>query len=236
MREALAENYTLILPSSRSHDNSELTLPSDYGFETSEVRDLTAILDAEGLRRVHLVGHSSGGATAFAFARDRPERVDRLVLVEPSLFNLLPPPVLATGVADAQRIFEAGARDGDMAALRVGMDNLGGDAWHALDEETQQHRLARLAPLAPLVVPHWRILMNFAVSPADLEALKPATLLFYGAKSFDFEPHIAAAWRKHRPDLTLNFVEDAGHNVHHDRPDIVAPAVIDFLAGGPDKS
>jgi pimeloyl-ACP methyl ester carboxylesterase len=31
MLEGLAENYTLILPSSRSHDNSELTLPSDYG-------------------------------------------------------------------------------------------------------------------------------------------------------------------------------------------------------------
>jgi pimeloyl-ACP methyl ester carboxylesterase len=236
MRGALAESFTLILPSSRGHDGSELTLPPDYGFETSEVRDLTAILDAEGLHQVHLMGHSSGGATAFAFARDYPERVDRLVLVEPSLFNLLPPPVLAGWVAHARRIFDAGAASGDMAALRVGMDILGGDAWHALDEPTKANRLARLAPLAPLIVPHHHILLDFAVSPADLAALKPATMLFYGGKSFDFEPHITAAWRQHRPDLTLTVIEPAGHNVHHDCPDIVGPAVIEFLTDAPGQS
>jgi len=87
MREALSENYQMILPSSRGHDGTEMTFPADYGFATSEVRDLSAIMAAEGLDQVHLVGHSSGGATAFAFARDCPERVDRLVLIEPTLVN-----------------------------------------------------------------------------------------------------------------------------------------------------
>ena len=61
--------YRLILPSFRSHDNSGKGLPTDYGIATSELRDLCSVLDAEGVQRCHLLGHSSGGAVAFAFAR-----------------------------------------------------------------------------------------------------------------------------------------------------------------------
>jgi len=231
MRGALAEIYTMILPSSRGHDGTELALPPDYGFETSEVRDLTAVLDAEGLDRVHLIGHSSGGSTAFAFARDCPDQVDHLILIEPSLINILPAADLRSCTATAHEILDAGEQNGDMAALRVSMNGLGGVAWNALDEATKFNRLERLAPMAPFVVPHWRILLDFAVTPSDLEALKPPTLLFYGTESFDFEPLIAAVWRKYRSDLPMITVEGAGHNVHHDRPDIVNPAIIDFLRG-----
>lgn len=232
MRGALAENYTMILPSSRGHDGTELTLPLDYGFETSEVRDLTAILDAEGLERAHLIGHSSGGSTAFAFARDCPERVDRLILIEPTLFNLLAAEDFAPVAASANAIIETGEQSGDLAALHVAMSALDGDAWNALDEATKSGVLERLAPMAPLAVPHWRILLSFAVTPADLAALTPPTMLFYGAETFDFEFAIAAAWRQYRSDLPLITVEGARHNVHHDCPDVINPAILDFLGGG----
>ncbi|MDD3483831.1 alpha/beta fold hydrolase [Azovibrio restrictus] len=42
---------------------------------------LFALLDAEGLQRVHLVGNSFGGAIALAAAIRQPERVGRLVLM-----------------------------------------------------------------------------------------------------------------------------------------------------------
>jgi pimeloyl-ACP methyl ester carboxylesterase len=41
---------------------------------------LTALLDAEGIRRAHVVGGSFGGVVAQAFARAHPERVASLVL------------------------------------------------------------------------------------------------------------------------------------------------------------
>ena len=44
-------------------------------------RAVEGFLDALGLERVHLVGHSLGGAIAAAFAVTRPERVERLALI-----------------------------------------------------------------------------------------------------------------------------------------------------------
>jgi pimeloyl-ACP methyl ester carboxylesterase len=47
--------------------------------------DLTAVLDALGLRRVVVVGNSRGGQIGLDFAIERPERVAALVLVAPAV-------------------------------------------------------------------------------------------------------------------------------------------------------
>jgi aminoacrylate hydrolase len=43
-------------------------------------QDVLAVLDAAGIGRCHVVGHSTGGAIAQVIAQDHPQRVDRLVL------------------------------------------------------------------------------------------------------------------------------------------------------------
>lgn len=58
---------------------------SDRGIETISfeafVRDLEAVVDAAGLERFALFGHSQGGAIAMAYAVRHPERVSHLVLL-----------------------------------------------------------------------------------------------------------------------------------------------------------
>ena len=90
-QHSLAERYRLIIPSSRGHDGTDGRLPVSFGFATTEVDDLHAVLEAEGVSRAHMLGHSTGGATAFAFARRSPVHVDHLVLIEPTLLPILPP-------------------------------------------------------------------------------------------------------------------------------------------------
>jgi pimeloyl-ACP methyl ester carboxylesterase len=53
---------------------------------TADVRDLGALLDDFGLRRVVLVGHSDGGTTALYFAAQFPERVIALVTVAAHIY------------------------------------------------------------------------------------------------------------------------------------------------------
>jgi len=79
----------VITPLARTHRVYAIDLP---GFGLSDKPDapygeayfaetIRGFLDAVGLQRVMLVGNSMGGAVSLRFAREAPERVDRLVLV-----------------------------------------------------------------------------------------------------------------------------------------------------------
>ena len=58
----------------------------------------------------------------------------------------------------------------------------------------------------------------------------PPVLLLYGANSFWFEGIIADRIRALRPDLRVLTVENAAHNVHRDRADVVNAEVLAFLS------
>ncbi|MGB2570706.1 alpha/beta fold hydrolase [Micromonospora citrea] len=60
--------------------------PGRYGLEVMR-DDVRALLDALGIHRVTLVGHSLGAVVAYLLAEEHPDRVAALVLEEP------PPPV-----------------------------------------------------------------------------------------------------------------------------------------------
>ncbi|MFJ6774859.1 alpha/beta fold hydrolase [Kitasatospora sp. NPDC091257] len=68
----------------RGHGGSSRT--AAYSLEAMR-DDVLAFLDALGLARVDLVGHSMGGAVAYLLAQAAPERIDRLVLEDiPALY------------------------------------------------------------------------------------------------------------------------------------------------------
>lgn len=75
------------------------------------VDDLKRFLDATGVQRATLVGHSFGGGVALRFALDHPERVHRLVLVDAMglgrsihyVYKALAMPVLGTQLSRPHR-------------------------------------------------------------------------------------------------------------------------------------
>jgi pimeloyl-ACP methyl ester carboxylesterase len=230
-RDEFANRYRLIMISARGHDGSNNRLPANYGLGTSDLDDLHAVLDAERVDRVRLFAHSSGGATAFVFACRSPERVVRQVLIEPTLLALVPPPDFARIVAENEALAAVGDTEGPVACMRAAIAFLAGEAWSRLDEATQAKRLQALATIAPMVGPHLRGLGQLVVTDTDVTNLRPPTLLFRGEDSFPFEAVIACRIRALRPDLRIVTVEKSGHNVHRDRPDIVNPVALAFLAG-----
>ena len=228
-QQLLADRFRLVLPSTRAHDGTDGRLPVDYAIGTTELDDLLRVLDAERLDRFHLVGHSSGGTLAWALLRQQPERIDRVVLIEPTLLNLL---------HDADRreindIFggfaETGRRHGMEAGVRRAIEWLGGDAWAKLGPERQAARLAAMAPVAHLVVPHFQSLVDFDARPDDARAIRRPVQLIYGGASFSFEARLAARLQELRPDWPLLIVEGAGHNCFRDKPDVVNSAMLEFL-------
>ena len=59
------------------------TPPSDYSLDL-EVDGIRRIVEATGLKQIHLVGYSGGGAFSLAFAAKYPEMLDSLALFEPA--------------------------------------------------------------------------------------------------------------------------------------------------------
>ena len=77
--DALPRSIRAIAISQRGHGNSSRP-KSDYG-SCAFAGDLAAFLDAMGLQRAHIVGHSMSTWVIQRFARDYPERISSLTLV-----------------------------------------------------------------------------------------------------------------------------------------------------------
>ena len=75
----LAAHYHVLALDLRNHGKSPHGAPMDYA---TLVADVLAWLDAQGLSRVSLMGHSMGGKVAMLLACRHPERVARLVVVD----------------------------------------------------------------------------------------------------------------------------------------------------------
>ncbi len=85
---ALMSTYRITTYDLRGHGYSEVP---PTGYTTADhATDLRNLLDALGIERAHVLGHSFGADISLHFAVLFPERLNRLVLVEPAIAALLP--------------------------------------------------------------------------------------------------------------------------------------------------
>jgi pimeloyl-ACP methyl ester carboxylesterase len=76
-QRGLSRRHRLILPERRGHGHTpEVDGPISYQIMAD---DTVAFMDAIGLERAHIVGHSDGGIIGLLIAMAHPDRVDRLV-------------------------------------------------------------------------------------------------------------------------------------------------------------
>lgn len=75
----ITDTYTVYLVDQRNHGRSPHS--NDFSYELM-ARDLEEFMDAEGIEKASIVGHSMGGKTTMTFARLFPERVNRIVVVD----------------------------------------------------------------------------------------------------------------------------------------------------------
>ena len=221
---AIDRRLRLVAPDARGHGDS--VKPATAYAPTDFVSDIVAILDALGLRRVILVGHSMGGAHALAFALAHPDRVALLVVIDtgPSLeaegsertrrLTTTRPPHFVTP-ADAERYIRAtspGYTD-EIYAHRV--------RWLLRDTPDGLVWRSDLAALERILTASRRDLWT------RMGEIAMPTLLVRGTRSAYLGAATAQRMVERMPDARLLEL-DAGHNVHLDRPAELADAVVAF--------
>jgi len=77
-----------------------------------QAADCRALLEHLGIRRAHVVGHSSGGLIALRLALDAPQVVHSLVLLEPALLDVPSGALLAEAFGPALERYGAGDKEG----------------------------------------------------------------------------------------------------------------------------
>ena len=180
------------------------------------------LVDALGLRRPHLVGHSMGGMIAAEMACVSPHDAGKLVLVSaaglwmdehpiPDIFSLLPYQI-------AEVLFQDPARGA--ALLTGGADLSNMDALREFYLGTQR----RLAMAGKILFP----IPNRRVSKR-LYRLTAPTLVLWGAADRLIVPAYAEAWKASIADARMEVIDGAGHMLPYEQPEAFGRAVSAFL-------
>ncbi|HEY9798935.1 MAG TPA: alpha/beta hydrolase [Leptolyngbyaceae cyanobacterium] len=86
--EYLGADYHIVAPDMRGHGESSKP-EKDYSFE-SAIADLEALMDHLGWTSAHIVSHSWTGKLAVIWARQNPQRLRSMVLIDPIFIWKMP--------------------------------------------------------------------------------------------------------------------------------------------------
>jgi pimeloyl-ACP methyl ester carboxylesterase len=185
---------------------------------TAYARRLLDLLDALGIARAAVGGHSMGGAIALTLALEAPDRVAGLLLVSTGARLRVAPAILAAA-ADP-------ARSGEVGRLLAG-SSFGTGAPHGL-----RAALADGLAATPPGVLHGDFTACDAFDAmAGLGSVRAPARVVVGAEDRLTPPRYAAFLRERLPGSGLLVVPGAGHMVTWEAPGEVTREGASLLAG-----
>lgn len=245
----LARDHRVVAPDQRGYArSSKPPAVADYAPERI-VADLLALADALGIARFTLVGHDWGGAVAWMAALGRPDRVERLVIVNaphPLIFqrSLFDDPAQR---AASQYITRFRDTSLDRGLVGAGLERFFGSSFahHVIGGIAGEDKAAYLEewsqPGAMTAMLNWYRASSIIVPapnwtrgdgnpprPAFLDAPFPPvtqrTLVVWGTADKALLPVQLEGLEALVPDLTVERI-DAGHFVPWEKPDAVIAAM-----------
>lgn len=222
-----------------SHDVVALDLPGFGGSGVPQALSfeqlpaaVLGLLDRAGLERASLVGNSLGGATAAWIAATRPERVERLVLIDSAGFNFAASErpamvrLLASPVAPLLRRLPL-----RRLLVRIGLRQTFADPSRISPEHVDEY-------VAPLLRPEAfagavSLARHHGPAPEAFRALlgqvRAPVLVVWGREDRWIPLAHAELFRQALPGSRLVVLDAAGHVPQEERPDEVLRLLREFL-------
>jgi len=179
-----------------------------------------------------VVGHSYGAAVALRFALDHPERVSRLVLIEPVLFAAA---AGGAGLAQLEKDFapiaQAFSADDMETAARNFMALWGNETpWSKVPAQLRAYATARMGFIAESAADLEEDATGI-LSGAGLENLNVPTLLIRGKTTHPVIAEIHDALEHRLPNAAQAMISGAGHMAPVSHSADVADAIKVWAAG-----
>ncbi|UOZ10583.1 alpha/beta fold hydrolase [Amycolatopsis sp. WQ 127309] len=227
----LARDHRVLAPDLRGLG---ATTRADGGYDAGNLAlDAEALLDALGEPTAAVVGIDAGSPPAFLLARRRPERVRRLVLMESLLGRLPGAEAFLAGGPPWWFGFHAVPGLAETVLAGHEADYIGwfldaGTRGRGVAPEIREHFVAAYTGRESLrcAFEHYRAMPTSAAQIAEAGRLTVPTLAIGAHPVGDT---LANQLRPIADDLTAHLVEDCGHIVPLDRPDVLVPLLASFL-------
>jgi pimeloyl-ACP methyl ester carboxylesterase len=225
---ALADRYQLIRYHKRGWVGSTHTPPPvSIG---DQAADAAALLDHLGMRRAHIVGHSTGAAIGTQVTLDRPDVVHTLTLLEPTLVSL---PGGQAFLKEAAPIFEAyasGDHSGAFAMFVAAASGLDWETCRALLEERIPGVVAQSIKDADTFFGiELASLAAWTFGAEQAAAIHRPVLSVVGAETQPMWVEIAEFLRVSLPYVEESTIEGVGHLLQIQEPEPVAREIAQFL-------
>jgi pimeloyl-ACP methyl ester carboxylesterase len=212
--------YRLLIPDQRGHGASHAP-ECCYG-SSQFAYDARLFLDALGVKRAAVVGHSLGSMVAISLAADQPDRVSKIVLIGSTA--LVP-------VKRGDWLYD------NVAAMAGPLDSRSQFAkdWHPANQPTPVDPAFASAVNDELlrIPPHvWRSVMReLSYVPVGRNAsdVKAPVLVLSGGKDALFPAEHHQSLLKAFPHAEAQVFAELGHNPNWEQPEAVASAIDLFL-------
>jgi pimeloyl-ACP methyl ester carboxylesterase len=212
--------YRLLIPDQRGHGAADAP-ECCYG-PTQFAHDAKLFMDALGIERAAIAGHSMGSMVAMAMAAEYPDRVASIILIG------------STALAPARRGYWLYDQ---VAALQFPLDRNSAfmREWHPSNQPTEVDPQFAEAVMDDILAikPHvWRgVMRELAQLPVARHAadVRAPVLVLSGGKDPLFPPEHHAALLKVFPHADAQVFPDLGHSPNWERPEAVAAAIDRFL-------
>lgn len=230
----------IIAPDCRGHGDSGWVGAGGYYHFADYLFDLDCLIHALGASSLSLMGHSMGGTISFLYAGTFPKRIMKLILAE----GIGP---LGMAFSDAPKRMEKWISE--MKALEKRRSR----EYPSLEDAAQQLRRKnpRLQPELALRLAQWGMRQTANgkwVWKFDPLHRTTSPQPFYTGQAVEFFRRIECpvlfiqgkeSHQSSRPDMQQRLeaiahhtrieIPDAGHMIHHDNPEGLAQAVVEFL-------
>lgn len=209
----------------RGHGESER--PASGYHMRDLAADVVAFMDARGIERATVVGHSMGSFVAQQVALAAPARVERLVLIGSATT-----PRNVVGMGDLDAAVRSFADPEAPVSAEFAREFQVSTVHHPVPAPFVDGAVAASLKLPARV---WRALMDGMLATdvaSELRALRIPTLLLWGERDAMMLRAEQDALLALLPDAALVAYAETGHAVHWERPAEVARDLARFVAAG----